>query len=229
MQLLMGLEYYPWLNSKNGFPPLQPANDSSIPGGISCFWDPTPGCSQEVEDQELVDGIEAALKAMNISIGDLNCTQVSQCPKLYSALSNLTHDIQLLLHPPYELYEEYLLEQDLKHMSAADCACLCGYPGRPDGSNPTPACEQEWYGTVPYCNDTEPLNPFLEGGSSLTEYRDAVAACSIFMNDGYELPYGPVPLLSRGPAESLIWLAALGFITRALAYASLLCLDRRKR
>jgi len=58
---------------------------------------------------------------------------------------------------------------------------------------------------------------------------DAVLTCSLLTANGYDLPYGDQPLVSRGPVQSMIALITLGAITRLLAYLSLLCLDRGKR
>jgi len=235
MQLLMGLEYYPWYYSKGGFPPPPSPSNSSAPSDISCFWDPTPDCSQREENQDLADAIFAALKAMNVSIGQLNCTQVAQCPALNSAMTNLTHDIQELLHDPWEMYQDYLLKQELSHMAKSHkhkhgCMCFCGYAGMPDtAGDPMPTCPEQWYGKVPYCNSTKPFNPLVDGLGPLTEYSDAIATCSVIAGNGYELPYGASPLLSRGPMESVAALTGLGIIARVLTFFALLCVDRRKR
>jgi len=233
-QMLMGLEYYPWLYERAGFPPPpELANSSSGSGGISCFWDPSPDCSLVQEDELLADAIFAALAALNVSLGQLNCTQVVQCPALYAGLTNLTHDIQSLLHDPYELYAKYALNQQLKHMhlgSGLGCECFCGFAGLPaNSSHPMPVCDREWFGVVPYCNSSDPFNPMLEGTSELVQHSEAIATCNIFTDNGYELPSGATPLSSRGPIESLVALLGLGLITRVLVYLALVCLDRRKR
>ena len=59
------------------------------------------------------------------------CAQVAECPELYSELSNVTSGIQQLLHDPYEMYQKYLLSQEMQQAGAspADCHCFCGYAG----------------------------------------------------------------------------------------------------
>jgi len=57
----------------------------------------------------------------------------------------------------------------------------------------------------------------------------AIATCNILARNGYELPYGTAPLVSRGPLESIIALVGLGLVVRVLSYVALVCLDRRKR
>lgn len=228
MQLLMGLEYYPWLASAPGFPPPPEPFNGTGPWqpGLECLWDHTPDCSQIEEDQALIDALNAALRAMNSSIGQLNCTQVAQCPLLYASLNNLTIGLEQLLHEPYEQLQEYEVLQELSKVgaNAGNCHCFCGYAGVADE-----VCPHAWVGVVPYCNDTAPFDPRTGDTDRIVDLSNAVLTCSQLSQYGYELPYGPSPVLSRGPSEALTALFLLGLVTRFLTYIALRLLDRRKR
>ena len=217
MQMLMALEYYPWLYAMPGFPPPLDSGNASAPDDPSCLWQPG-GCAGGAGSGPavLVDGLLAQL---NSTLAEYNCTEAQ------GALANTTRHIDALLQKPWDAWLRYEQEQALHKTGASpkNCECYCGYTGISGVS-----CDKTWYPYVPYCRSEEPFDPHGPGNQTWPS-GDAISVCVLLGQNGYTLPSGPSPLYSVAARDSMILLAALGLAARVLVYLALLCIDRKKR